>query len=90
MKNLEQHVKHRDSCIFRPVFCLHWFEAGEVCEEKILFKDYNDHLITFHGNNDHLDREDEELDEWIASFKIGTPNFQFHFSPLDGDDLKVS
>ena len=27
-------------------------------------------MITFHGNNDHLDREDEELDEWIASFNI--------------------
>ena len=85
MKNLEQHVKHRDSCIFRPVFCLHWFEAGEVCEEKILFKDYNDHLITFHENNDHLDREDEELDEWIASFKIEEADWKKYqaWSPME-------
>ena len=44
----EELEHHERKCIFRQVFCPHWHKFCK--EEKVMFKDINEHLVTGHKN----------------------------------------
>jgi len=70
--DVEELEHHQGKCIFRQVFCPDW-----ICEEKVMFKDVNDHLVTVHKNNRKWKMVVGEKNKW-ATFK------PFKNSELDG------
>jgi len=82
---------HQGKCIFRLVFC----PENYCCnEEKVMFKDINDHLVKVHKNDFETSMLKGEKNKWAAYKKFAVSDFDsttlLYFPPIkitstDGD-----
>ena len=70
--NVEDLDHHQTKCIYRHILCPH-VSCANTSEQKVLFKDFIDHLETFHKRMAVYDLNGEESNYFIAR-KTTTPH----------------
>ena len=58
---------HQKQCDFRQVFCL---DVDCSSENKVIFKDFTDHLVAVHDINSEIEMSEDEDNKWFTYHNI--------------------